>query len=106
MSKFNYIKFLFFILLLSLAAKHTNAQLSAGGSPPSFQYILPSNVPITIMLPVDNDSLLQIDSINQINSQNGPFQYGHPMNINLGINNAGRWDTLGNGDRIWRLMIL
>ncbi|MCH8318638.1 MAG: SprB repeat-containing protein [Bacteroidetes bacterium] len=82
-----------------------NAQLSAGGNPPSFQNNLPSNIPVTIMPPVDNDSLLQIDSINQINSGHSPYQYGYPINVNLGISNAGRWDTLGNGDRIWRLMI-
>jgi hypothetical protein len=29
--------------------------------------------------------------------------YGHDVSLNL--NNSGTWETLGNGDRIWRLRV-
>jgi Trypsin-like peptidase domain len=55
------------------------------------------------MMPlVSNDSLLNTEE----KKTSGPFKFGYPKKVRLGTDNAGTWETLPNGDRIWRLRII
>jgi hypothetical protein len=55
------------------------------------------------MLPVDNDALQRSEEKEALR---GPFRFGHSLKVRLGTDNAGTWETLPNGDRIWRLRIV
>ncbi|MCP4553377.1 MAG: T9SS type A sorting domain-containing protein [Bacteroidetes bacterium] len=90
-----------FIFLLS----HTTyAQRSWGGSPLSFsQKGIKTDVP-----------LMNISSINMKERHNeadydksalDPFEIGYTINTNFNLINAGIWENVRNGDRIWRLSV-
>lgn len=52
------------------------------------------------------DSLLNFESI--LNAEDRPKLelYGYAFEVNLNAKNSGTWDTLKNGDRIWRLRVI
>lgn len=77
------------------------AQISKGGTPPSFSTSsLKDSIAIIQMPPVNIDSLIQNDTIG-----NFTFRFGYAIDIDMGLNSSGTWDTLQNGDKIWRLKI-
>lgn len=52
-------------------------------------------------MPVVNvDSLLQNES-----SNDNSFRFGFAIDVDMSMENNGTWDTLSNGDKIWRLKI-
>lgn len=78
------------------------AQVSAGGSPPSFQRSLEGRLP-SIDLPVpDLAAYLAEDE------QDGelPYRFGAPIPVRIDMQNAGEWMTLPKGDRVWRLRLV
>lgn len=91
-------------LLFLLLFAHTtiNAQLSVGGLPFSFttEQGLNNNVPIEIMPSVNVDSLLESDSSTDFLSR-----FGYAFSVNLNLENSGIWETMPNGDKVWRLKI-
>ena len=52
----------------------------------------------------DLEAVLKADSINERNKV-GAWRFGYEHNVDLGLDNAGEWTTLVNGDRIWRLYL-
>lgn len=92
------------VILLGLTTLTTNAQISIGGLPKSFSEQEIDDSVFTVKMPIVNiDSLLIIDSLEQ--NQELPFRFGYSIEVDLGLNNSGDWDTLQNGDKIWRLKI-
>lgn len=86
---------------LLLLCNSTIAQISKGGTPPSFsQFSLQDSVAIIHMPPVNVDSLKQSDTISDFS-----FRFGYAIDVNMGLHNSGTWDTLSSGDKIWRLKI-
>lgn len=89
------------ILIISLLTSFpVHAQISKGGTPPSENLLVSDSIQI-IQMPVIN-----IDSIvkNETN-EDFSFRFGIDIDVNMGLNNSGTWDTLKNGDKIWRLKI-
>jgi lysyl endopeptidase len=85
---------------LSLTA---NAQVSYGGLPPSsFDPSLTGAVPTEIMPEVDVWRLLAED---EAAPKNQAMRFGQEIPVHLTLGNSGLWETLGNGDRVWRLRI-
>ncbi len=80
------------------------AQLSQGGKPVSFKHvsILSDDVPFERMPDVDVETLLAEDEINYPNKV-GPYRFGEKHFVNMSLENAGLWEPLPNGDRVWRL---
>ena len=79
-------------------------QISKGGTPPSFSVSSLEDSVYTFQTPqVNIDSLLTVDSLESINEK--IFRFGHAIDVDMGLNNSGTWDTLQNGDKIWRLKI-
>jgi len=76
------------------------AQISRGGTPPSFSATVKDSVPMILMPVVNVDSLLQNDTVNDFS-----YRFGYAFDVDMGLYNSGTWDTLTNGDRIWRLRI-
>ncbi len=96
-----------FISILLLAFTVTSfAQISEGGKPLSFKYAnqLSSSVPVERMPEVDVETLLAEDEINYPD-KSAPYRFGEKHFVSMNMNNSGVWETLPNGDRIWRLGI-
>jgi hypothetical protein len=99
-------KKVFFIVAIAVFCSMLNAQISEGGMPFSFQdsTITPfTKVPFFNMPSFNVDSMLKEDSL-QIGHA-VPFRFAKAFDVNLSIKNSGLWNTLKNGDKIWRLGI-
>lgn len=92
---------LMFIMFLGMDAQ---AQLNQGGLPLSYQKQLSADVPFVQMQEVDVDKLLAedalFDSIKDI-----PWRFGHKFYVDYSTDNSGKWETLSDGTRVWRLGI-
>ncbi|MBK6912028.1 MAG: trypsin-like peptidase domain-containing protein [bacterium] len=78
------------------------AQISAGGTPPSEQWAVSANVPTVNMVYQDHQALLAED---ETAGKDVPLRFAAEIPVNLNLNNSGMWETLPNGDRLWRVRI-
>lgn len=93
---------LILIISTSLIYKNGFTQISKGGTPPSFfTEQLTDTVHVIQMPEIDIDSIIQNDTTNN----NLMFRFGYAIDVDFGMDNSGTWDTLPNGDKIWRLKI-
>lgn len=99
-----YIICLLFCCTFFLFCKGVNAQISSGGTPTSFTEALPGNIDSQVMQPVNVDSLLAEDVLEE--ERGLPPRFGFALDVDLGLNNAGTWHALPDGGRIWRLRIV
>ncbi len=83
----------------------SKAQVSAGGAPYSIIHagIVNTTVPIISLPVVDVDALLTEDAVND--SKNQPYRFGAEIKTRIDLNNSGQWETLPNGDRLWRVSV-
>ncbi|MES2389093.1 MAG: choice-of-anchor J domain-containing protein [Bacteroidota bacterium] len=98
------IKFYSFILFLLAAALPfgLRAQVSYGGKPASFGLGLSEvDFPVAAMPAFDLKAMLAEDAVNNANKAS-IYRIGKKFDVNFGLDNAGSWTTLTNGDRIWR----
>ena len=94
--------------LLALAANLTLASLAAAqageiGTLPSASGKLATQVPTEVMPPIDADALLAEDAANE--GQTVPFRFGWGHEVQLGLEEAGLWEELPDGNRLWRLRV-
>jgi hypothetical protein len=89
--------------LLATLALPLQAQVSAGGLPPSWGQVALA-APPTLLLPAPppSEMLLAEDAAA---SKDEPLRFGWPMELSVGMVDAGRWEVMPNGDRLWRLRI-
>ena len=86
-------------------------QISQEGTPPSQQDVYKSEmasigqVEKKTLSPVNADSMRKEDSIEQAQNPGIPPRFGVGQDLNAGIENSGQWDTLPNGDKVWRLRV-
>ena len=100
-------KRLFPLFLTALAvvalSRPLSAQISEGGTPPSFEKAgFTADVPTVRMKPVDVPALLAED---QATPKDEPLRFGNPFEVLYDMTNSGIWDTLADGSRVWRLRI-
>lgn len=55
---------------------------------------------------LNRDSLIKLDDSVYDDNLNTPFRFGFPLDSEINLDNSGLWDTLDNGDRLWRLKII
>jgi hypothetical protein len=91
----------FFLLLGSIAF----AQVEHGGRPPSGGRILRRAAPTELLPPVHAELLLAEDAAERGSGTKAPLRFAEPLAVDLGLANAGAWEELGKGDRVWRLRI-
>ncbi|MBX7181439.1 MAG: trypsin-like peptidase domain-containing protein [Bacteroidia bacterium] len=94
------------IALFALIASTVSvkAQISQGGIPVSFNARkLVQEIPVRVMPRVDIEFLKQEDELNK--GKMKPYRFGANIDVDINLQNAGLWETLPNGDRIWRLAI-
>lgn len=81
------------------------SQLSQAGQPYSFSKSMSRDkIPTVKMKAVDMSAIRREDKVNDKMSGK-PFRFGVEQTVNLNLKNAGAWNTLPNGDRLWRLVI-
>jgi hypothetical protein len=93
---------------LALAANLTLASLAAAqageiGTLPSATGKLATQVPTEVMPPIDADALLAEDAANE--GLTVPFRFGWGHEVQLGLEEAGLWEELPDGSRLWRLRV-
>ena len=86
------------VIICSLAF----CQVSREGTPNSFIHFLPSSIEIIKLHPVDKQALLEED---KLAGKDVPFRFGHGFKVSYDLFSSGTWETLSNGDRVWRLAI-
>ncbi|MEM7305352.1 MAG: IPT/TIG domain-containing protein [Planctomycetota bacterium] len=89
------------IAAASLVGGTAAAQIEYGGEPPSTYHTLSAQAPTATMRTVDVPALLEEDAAQQ---GKGPFRFGDNLEVDLGFE-AGVWEALPNGDRVWRLRV-
>ncbi len=94
------------LAVLSLCSASLGAPLAAqvehGGVPPSMRRLLREAPPTARMRRVDHLALRAEDAAQAAGL---PPRFGEMLEVDLGLRNAGRWEELGGGDRVWRLRI-
>lgn len=97
----------FFIVLIAalLQTAIVKAQISQGGIPHSFtQQNLRTEIQSQLMPAFDVQAYLVEDSLDQV-AGGVPYRFGKPHDVSFNLQNSGTWETLENGDRLWRLRI-
>jgi hypothetical protein len=97
------IKLIFLVVIIILNYKNNYAQLSKGGTPHSFGLTGLKNL-TTVSTPTVNADSLRLDDSLHASTQD-VIRFGFTFNRNYSLSNSGMWDTLSNGDRIWRFKI-
>lgn len=59
---------------------------------------------IEVMPSFDLDGVIAANEANAVNKV-GPYMFGYEHAVNYDLNNSGTWETLDNGDKIWRIRI-
>lgn len=98
-----YTKLSTILFILALLPTWLAAQLSEQGTPPSSLFQLEKKAPTMTMPDVDVPALLEEDEEDL--ASNLPLRFAQGFDVDYNLNNSGVWDTLRNGDRIWRLTI-
>ncbi|OYT17366.1 MAG: hypothetical protein B7C24_03040 [Bacteroidetes bacterium 4572_77] len=97
---------LFTTIILLFFGTTIMAQISHGGEPYSSNSTsLKYNIDYRIMPEVNTEQLLMEDAIDE-NDPDIPWRFGKDIPVDISMDNAGTWDLLPNGDRIWRLEII
>ncbi|MDD4574837.1 MAG: T9SS type A sorting domain-containing protein [Bacteroidales bacterium] len=98
-------KHLFLSVVASIVLTFSiKAQISEGGSPISFnKYNLQADIPVKIIPAINVQALLAEDEQNI--GKAVPFRFGKDIDVYYNLMNSGIWETMDNGDRLWRLKI-
>jgi V8-like Glu-specific endopeptidase len=102
----NYSIFLITSVFFLLSTNELNAQISEGGIPRSFKekkIKSVSEIPFVKMPSFDVAAMLKEDSLNHDNLKS--FRFAKGFDVSYSLDNSGKWETLDNGDKIWRLGI-
>ncbi|MDP4588328.1 MAG: hypothetical protein NWS86_09125, partial [Flavobacteriales bacterium] len=77
------------------------AQTSEGGTPLTWtNNKVNLNIPNYELEPFDVQALLDEDEIVNV-TKDAPYRFGKNFDVSITFDNAGRWKTLPNGDRVW-----
>tara|TARA_B100001146_G_scaffold225125_1_gene246722 strand:- start:3889 stop:5550 length:1662 start_codon:yes stop_codon:yes gene_type:complete len=91
-------------LLLLLLSTFGWAQEVSQELPYSWSESLKQELPIISLPAIDLEAIQLEDQINDLD-KSLPYRYGVTRPVNIDVSEAGSWEELPNGDRIWRLGI-
>ena len=95
---------LIFLMSIELFSNSINNPISFNDS---LYYLKPSSEIDFLITDIPNiDSLIEFENRLQESNKLVPQFYGIAFNYNIELSNNGTWDTLTNGDRIWRYHIV
>jgi hypothetical protein len=98
-------KKIIFILSLLIINMVGFAQVSITGTPPSFTNSLSNSISTYQLSAVNKAQLLAEDEAEMSITKATPLRFGQDFSVQLDLNNSGTWESLPNGDRVWRLKI-
>ena len=78
-------------------------QTNQGGKPYSSKFEVREDIQSVMMPTIDHEKLLTEDEERPMGT---PFRYGNKFLADYSMNNSGTWETLKNGDKLWRLTII
>lgn len=81
------------------------AQISQGGRPYSFSSTVADTIATRTMAALDVAALMADDELEAAQDLPVPPRFGYAFKVSLGLDSAGTWTELLNGDRVWRLSI-
>jgi hypothetical protein len=88
------------VVVLGTLTSHAGAQQREPGIPASSRASLPSDVPVVLLEAPGAPALRAAGGVDAA----GRFRYGVELAVGLGLEDAGRWDTLAEtGENVWRL---
>ena len=91
---------------LLLASAPLSAQISFGGHPHGLTKSSALPVPPLMVMPeVDAEALMAEDAQRSAQGIKGPYRFGFNHMVSFDLDNSGIWNTLENGDRVWRIAI-
>lgn len=93
-------------IVLMCIVNLAQSQISQGGIPYTFSNPITDSIATIAMDSVDVVSLLAEDEIEAQQGTPVPYRFGYSFKVSLGLDNAGSWTDLPNGDRVWRLRII
>jgi len=98
-------RLLYALLLVAMGWCAAEAQINIGGTPYSFDKAFSTQrIPVEVMSPLN---MTAIEREDQADDEAGrPPRFGYPLDAGFTLDNSGAWETLPNGDRLWRLSIL
>ncbi|TVQ07196.1 MAG: T9SS C-terminal target domain-containing protein [Bacteroidetes bacterium] len=100
-----YLSAILFIFAFTCIHQPASSQISIPATPPSFELEhLKNDVPLEIMRSVDTKKLLEEDRIFDT-IKNIPWRFGDNIMVNIHPGNSGIWETLDNGDKLWRVAV-
>jgi hypothetical protein len=91
------------LAVLTAVTVRTGAQREHGGLPASFRSSLRKPVPTARMRPVRADLLRAEDAAS---GWHEALRFGEALEVELGLQDAGVWEDLPGGGRVWRLRVL
>jgi len=93
------------VLLAVIWVTPAFAQISKGGTPPSFMSPVPPTALSTVDVPVNFDVLaVRLEDVKR-DAQNLPPRVARLIPVHLTTENSGEWTTLPDGQRIWTLTL-
>jgi lysyl endopeptidase len=102
------IKKYFVFAFCAFVVSNTNiiAQINEGGTPMSFknkQLKALSDLKYETMPSFDVLAMKREDSLNRSHAK--PYRFAKGFNVSYSLTNSGTWESLDNGDKLWRLGI-
>ena len=94
----------FLTILILLIVSNGFAQISHGGQPLSFSSTIAQNIPIYTTPTQNIKKLINEDAVTD-KYKDIAWRFGIEIPVNINLNNAGFWETLNNGDRVWRIIL-
>ena len=85
--------------LLFTSNLESNAQISYGGQPRGYNTSKNLGIDYVQMPSIDTVAVKQHK---KANNKVGPMVFGEIIDTEINLFNSGNWETLKNGDRIWR----
>jgi len=102
----NYFGLLVLFLFLPILEFESNAQVNVKGTPKSFKNAFLkslSDIPYVTLPSFNIAAMIKEDSLSQDHSK--PLRFAKGFDVSYSIYNSGVWETLENGDKLWRLGI-
>ncbi|MGC9471795.1 MAG: PKD domain-containing protein [Bacteroidales bacterium] len=86
------------VILMNIPVK---GQISAGGIPASRAIKASAEIPFVILSVPEKNRVEQADT----GARTKALVFAHPVEVNISPENSGKWETLPDGTRIWRVGI-
>ena len=93
----NFTLLVFFAFIFQVSAQNSQRPVPESWGIPTIEKVAPIKFQEPNLAPLKAE-----DAVNDLN-KSIPWRFGYDHFVDYGLDNAGKWHTLPNGDRIWRI---